>query len=286
MGEVCAAAVEGDDLGSRELRFTPGRPRAGRYRLDVGTAGSTLLVLQTVLPGLLGVPGTSELEIIGGTHNPLAPTFEFVRDSLLPLLAAMGADVQLAIERYGFYPKGGGRVRAFVRGPTSWRSLALPERGPVRSRSAEVVLSRLPEHIAVRELDVLHARLGIPPENAAVRQVDAFSPGNAVIVRLVSDSVCQVFSGLGERGVSAEKVANAVADRVGRHLEIAVPVEEHLADQLLVPLALAGGGSFVTPQPSSHTLTNAAVIEAFLPLRVASERIDADRWRIRIGVVP
>ena len=139
---------------------------------------------------------------------------------------------------------------------------------------------------AVRELDVLRARLGIPPENTAIRRVDAFSPGNAIIVRLATDPLCQVFTGLGERGVSAEKVANAVADRVGRHLEVAVPVEEHLADQLLLPLALAGGGSFVTTQPSSHTLTNAAVIEAFLPLRVAAEHIDADRWRIRIGVVP
>lgn len=285
MRDICGASIEGAQPGAREFVFRPGRPRAGRYRFDIGTAGSTLLVLQTVLPALVNAGGPSEIEIIGGTHNPLAPSFEFVNESFVPVLARLGAVVQLAIERYGFYPKGGGKVRATVDGMAKWRPLSLPADGIVTARSAEILLARLPEHIATRELEVLGRRLDIPATCASFRRVDALGPGNVAIVRLASGALRPALTELGVRGRPAEDVASALADRVERYQRIAAPVDEHLADQLLVPMVLAGGGSFVTQQPSSHTLSNAAVIESFVPFNVTTERYDEERWRIDVQSV-
>jgi RNA 3'-terminal phosphate cyclase (ATP) len=284
MRDICGASIEGAQPGAREFVFRPGRPRAGRYRFDIGTAGSTLLVLQTVLPALVNAGGPSEIEIIGGTHNPLAPSFEFVNESFVPVLARLGAVVQLAIERYGFYPKGGGKVRATVEGTAKWRPLTLPADGIVTARSAEILLARLPEHIATRELEVLGRRLDIPPACASFRRVDALGPGNVAIVRLACGALRPALTELEVRQ-TAEYVASALADRVERYQRIAAPVDEHLADQLLVPMVLAGGGSFVTQQPSGHTLTNAAVIESFVPFKVTTERYDEERWRIDVQSV-
>jgi RNA 3'-terminal phosphate cyclase (ATP) len=270
MQTICGASVEGDELGSDALSFEPGPVQAGRYRFDVGTAGSTALVLQTVLPALAGAQGPSEVEIVGGTHNPLAPTFEFLNESFLPLLARIGVDVRLELVRYGFYPRGGGCLRAHVRGSTHWRPLVLRDRGAILRRSIEILLSRLPAHVAERELGVLCARLGVDRADTLVRAIHALSPGNVAVVRIESDALSLVLTELGVRGRRAEDVAEAFAERVIRYLRIGAPIDEHLADQILLPLALARGGAFVTVAPSDHALTNAAVIEKFLPVEVSS----------------
>jgi RNA 3'-terminal phosphate cyclase (ATP) len=288
MQAICAASVEGAELGSGTVSFEPGPVRAGRYRFDVGTAGSTVLVLQTVLPALAAADGPSEIEIIGGTHNPLAPTFEFLNESFLPLVARIGVDVRLELVRYGFYPRGGGCLRAHVGGSSRWQPLVLRDRGAILHRSIEILLARLPGHIAERELGVLCARLGMERADTVVRPIDASSPGNVAVVRVESEALCLVLSELGVRGRRAEDVAEALAERVIRYLHIAAPIDEYLADQILVPLALAGGGAFVTVAPSAHALTNAAVIEAFLPVEVKSRPVEGERHEIQVqpAVVP
>lgn len=276
------ARVRGDTQGSLELLFEPQAVRAGRYEFDIGTAGSTTLVLQTVLPALLVAPGPSEVAIAGGTHNPLAPPYEFLSQAFLPLLSRMGPRVQARLARPGFYPVGGGLLEVSV-SPAPLRPLHLHERGAVRALRARALLSRLPRHIAERELAVLGRGLDIPSENLQVQPVlDARGPGNAVIVEVQCEHVTEVFAGIGTRGVPAEAVAQGLVDQVSRYLSADVAVGEHLADQLLVLLALAGGGSFVTLRPSSHATTNVEVIKKFLDVQIELVELGPDRWEVRV----
>ncbi len=281
--QISGAAVEGAELGSGSVDFRPGPVRPGAYRFDLGTAGSTCLVAETLLPALGTASAPSILELVGGTHNPLAPSFEFLDQALLPLLRRMGLGVQAALERPGFYPRGGGVVRLSISPARPLRPIHLERRGELWSRRVEALLSRLPRHIAERELALLARELGLPGEALAVREVDALGPGNALTLVLQSREITEVVAGIGQRGVPAERVASALVGEARAYLATEVPVGIHLADQLLAPLALAGGGSFVTLEPSLHTRTNLAVIQQFLDLEAVVEPLGAGRWRIRLS---
>ena len=279
---ICSAQVSGDSTASQELAFRPGPVRAGRYEIDVGTAGSTMLVLQTILPALALAPEPSELILRGGTHNPTAPTFEFVREAWLAVLERLGFSAQLALERRGFYPKGGGIVRASIEPLRTTRVLDLMERGPILKRSATVLISHLPDHIAVRELNVLRDSLQLPSNACFIEHVDAFGPGNALTVRVESEHVTNVFDGFGIRGVPAEKVASAVAQEVQQFVDANVAVDRYLADQILLPLALCSGGRFSTVSLSSHTCTNIEVIRKFLPIDCEAQELAPGRWSVSL----
>jgi len=280
---ICGAQVAGATHSSRQLTFEPAQVRPGRYEIDVGTAGSTMLVFQTILLPLSLCSAPSEILLRGGTHNPRAPPFEFVRDAYLPLLARLGFSARLTLERHGFFPKGGGVVRASIEPFRRAGALDLMERGPVRAMTARVVLSGLPEHIAQREVAVLRSQLDLPPGSCATDTVAAYGMGNALHVRVDCTHVTTVFAGFGIRGVSAEKVAAEVALEVQHYLAANVAVDGYLADQILLPLALASGGRFSTQQPSTHTQTNAAVIRKFLPLQYEASELEPARWGIALG---
>jgi RNA 3'-terminal phosphate cyclase (ATP) len=267
--EIGSAAVRGAELGSQELEFHPGAVRAGSYRFAIGTAGSTSLVLQTVLPALLSVDGTSEIELEGGTHNPLAPPFEFLQQSFAPILRAMGATLELTLERHGFYPAGGGRLRARIQSTGTLRPVELLERGSVRQRRARVLLARLPQAVADRELERVRERLGWTAAECHTVHVDGPGPGNALSLELECEHVTEVATAFGEKSVRAQAVADQAIDELRAYLASDVPVGVHLADQLLIPLALAGGGSFLTLPPSLHTRTNAEIVQRFLPVEIA-----------------
>ena len=271
--EVGGARLEGAELGSQRLCFRPGRVRAGHYRFAIGTAGSTTLVLQAVLPALLCADGASTVELAGGTHNPLAPPFDFLQLAFAPLLHRMGAGLELALDRHGFYPAGGGLWRATV-APAAWQPLSLLERTAPRSPRARILIAQLPGHVAEREARELRQRLGLKADAIALVEVTANGPGNVVHVCLPSAASTEVVTAFGERGVTAETVARRAAEEAQALLAADVPVGEHLADQLLIPLALAGG-TFRTVAPSLHTRTNAAVIEQFLPVRFAMAEDEA-----------
>jgi len=278
------AEVSGAELGATELCFTPRELVAGEYRFDIGSAGSTTLLLQALLLPLLLAKAPSRLQLVGGTHNPLAPTFEFLQQAYLPLLARMGADVQVALLRPGFYPTGGGELHVRINPVPGLTPLFLPERGAIRRIHAVSLLSRLPGHIAERELKVVAEGLGLAAEALrAERTEQARCPGNALQVVVQSEACTELFSAIGQRGVPAETVAERVVQQVQRYLAAGVPVGPYLADQLLLPLAVAGGGAFVTLKPDRHTPTNIAVIRRFLPLAIAMTELAADRWRIEVG---
>ncbi|WP_114954630.1 RNA 3'-terminal phosphate cyclase [Sphingosinicella terrae] len=264
-------------VGAAELHFTPGKIAPGEHEFAVGTAGSATLVLQTVLPALLLADRPSRLVLSGGTHNPSAPPFEFLERVFLPLLRRMGADVEARLERPGFYPAGGGCMAVEVRpGAAQLDGLELLDRGLLRRTEARVLIAALPGEIAARELATVSEVLGWPEEARRIDQLpERVGPGNVLLLEAAFDQVTEVVAGFGRIGVSAERVAEQAAKRMRGFLESKAAVGPYLADQLLLPLALAGGGSFTTVKPSLHCRTAAAVIERFLGVGIAfSERDD------------
>ncbi len=273
--EICGAEVEGAALGSQELAFRPGPVRPGRYRFAVGTAGSATLVLQAVLPPLLTAAEPSELTLEGGTHNPCAPPFEFLREAFLSIVNRTGPRVEAELERHGFYPAGGGRFTIRITPAERLARLELTERGAVQRVRARALVSKIPVHVAERELNVIESALDIEEMTLEAAVIDTSpGPGNVLTVAVESEHVTEVFTGFGERGVRAEDVARRVAEEVESYLSSDAPVGEHLADQLLIPMAMAGGGRSRTAAITEHTRTNAEIVARFLDVQVTMEPVD------------
>ncbi|GAB6068776.1 RNA 3'-terminal phosphate cyclase [Methylothermus subterraneus] len=280
--EIGGAKVEGATLGSQELYFEPSTVRPGRYAFAIGTAGSTTLLLQTLLLPLLLAQAPSRLILTGGTHNPKAPSFDFLAQAFLPLLARMGAKVELNLLRPGFYPRGGGILEAKIEPTEKLSPLDLPERGKVLEIQACALVAGLPRPIGERELKELAKALTLPESALRVEALTGCGVGNAVTVTVRCEHLSEVFTGFGERGVRAETVAERLAAEVKAYLAAKVPVGPYLADQLLLPLALAGGGRYLTLPPTPHTTTNLWVIQQFLPLACKLRQENAQRCWIEL----
>lgn len=279
--EVGQAEVQGAAIRSECLSFVPGRVRAGTYHFAVGTAGSATLVLQTILPALILADGPSQIELEGGTHNIYAPPFDFLQKTFLPTLARMGPRVEATLHCPGFYPAGGGRMSVRVEPCARLQPIELLERGPVVRRSVRSLISRLPRHVAQRELSTALAYLDWPETVGRVEEVHSPGPGNALIIEIETAEITEVFTAFGQRGVRAEAVAREAAEQARRYLDSSVPVGEHLADQLVLLLGLAGSGGFRTLPPSSHTLTNIDTLERFVAARIVRREVKQDVWEIR-----
>jgi RNA 3'-terminal phosphate cyclase (ATP) len=281
---ISDAEVSGAQLGSTELVFRPQAIRAGDYRFAIGGAGSTTLVFQTILlPLLLGASAPSTLSFEGGTHNPMAPPFDYLERVFLPLLAGMGARVEVSLSRHGFYPAGGGRWSATVHPAARLTRLDLLDRGAVRTQSAVALCASIPGSVGVRQVDALVAALGWERAVCRPRMVaDTRGPGNALLASIEAEHVMELVTGFGERGVPAESVAATVIAEVRRYLRANVPVGEHLADQLLLPLALGSGGAFRTVKPSLHCTTQLALLELFIGAQATATEESDDVWRIEL----
>ncbi len=268
---ICGGQLRGAELRSQRVDLTPGPVRAGDYTFTIGTAGSAALVLQTVLPPLLLADGPSRVTTEGGTHNWGAPPFDFLAGAFLPVLRRMGADVTLTIERHGFVPAGGGRLVATIT-PARLRAVELLDAAPVVRRSARALVARLDPTVGARELGGVRARLGWPDDACAIESVDAAGPGNALVLTVErADGAAEVVTGFGEKGVRAELVAERACDELRAYLDADVPVGAHLADQLMLPMALAAGGRYRTGPLSLHATTNVETIALFLDVPIGVE---------------
>jgi RNA 3'-terminal phosphate cyclase (ATP) len=270
---VCGAAVSDAEVGSTTLEFTPGTVSGGVYDFDIGTAGSTTLVLQTLIPALLFAAHPSTVTVTGGTHNPKAPPAEFLRRAYCRLLAAMGAGVEIDIERYGFYPAGGGAISVNVWPCKRLQHIDLLERGALREAHAQSIVARLPEQVAQRQYAAVRNLMGW--DASQMREPlspSSASPGNAVLLTIDSEAVTEVFSAIGDRGVRSEAVAREAALEARRYLASGAAVGEHLGDQVMLPMALAGGGAYTLDHVSQHAITNAEVIAHFLPVTITFEQ--------------
>lgn len=279
---ICDATLEGAELGSLSLRFQPGAIKGGNYEFAISTAGSCLLVLQTVLPALLKAPVPSRLRLKGGTHNPAAPPVDFLQKAWLPLLKRMGAHIELDLIRHGFAPAGGGEMTVVIQ-PSRLSPLILEDRGQLVSQQAQALLAGLPESIGTRELNQVAQRLGWSQDNLHTVQLHrAQGPGNVVLIEQQYEAVTEVFAAFGQSRVRAEQVANHAIDELLAFERSGAAVGEHLADQLLLPLLLAGSGRFTCLYASEHLRSNAEVIQRFCPVRIVIEPLSGDCYQVRL----
>lgn len=271
--QVCGANVPNAEVGSSSLEFRPGRIIAGDYSFSIGTAGSSTLVLQTLLPALLYAGKPSTVLVCGGTHNPMAPPVPFLQRAYGRVLDMMGARVDIQLRRYGFYPAGGGEVVAAIEPCPALRQVALMERGQLRRAWSEAIVAGLPGAIAGRELQRVGERLGWSGDQLRlIAPPPGQGPGNALLVTLEYEGITEVFTAIGEKRVRAESVAETVVAEVEDYLASSGAVGEHLADQVMLPMALAGGGEFTMHRVSQHAITNADVISRFLPVQTRFEQ--------------
>ncbi len=263
MTELAGADTTGDAVRSTELTFIPGEISGGTYRMDIGTAGSISLLLQCLIPVALHAPDTVVLDITGGTDVRWSPPIDYLRRVLLPALALMGCDVRIEVLRRGYYPRGGGRVRAVIE----------PSRivgADFRKENVDKVYgcshsSRLPEHVARRQRNAAITRLhdhgydAVIDTDITTAHKGAASTGSGITLW------CGHIGGsaLGERGTPAEVVGSDAADNIIRELDSRAAVDVYLADQLIPYMAMAKSGSFTTRELSLHTKTNIWVSEQF-----------------------
>ena len=280
---IGSAEVTGATLGSQTLEFHPKAVTPGNYRFAVGTAGSATLVLQTILPPLLTASGVSTLTLSGGTHNPFAPPFDFLARSFVPQIQRMGPKIELELRQPGFFPAGGGKFHVRIEPVQKLMRFDLLERGEIRQRRARALISKLPARVAELELGFVRERLGWRDDECVTEVVPKpVGPGNALLLEIESEHVTGIFTGFGEKGRPAGDVALEATEAAEAWLRAGVPVDEHLADQLLLPMALAGGGSFRTVKPSLHSTTNARIIERFLPVRIHFESESETAWKVAV----
>lgn len=272
---VCEATADGLELHSQQISFSPSRLRGGRYRFEVGTAGSVTLVLQALLPALIAAADDFEVSVTGGTDVRAAPPIDYLAEVLLAHLARMGAEVEMTIIRRGYYPVGGGEVHVRVR-PCRLRPCHVDAAGELRKVAGLAHVARLRPDIATRMRDAALSRLpssaGSAPaiEERVLADDAAAGPGGAIVAWATCVHSVLGAGRVAERGKRAEDLGAAVGDELRADLESGAGVDVHAADQLVVYLALAGAGSFTTRTLSSHARTAMWLIEQFLPLRFAT----------------
>jgi len=296
---VCQAQVEGAHIGSTELRFIPTALRAGEFRVDVSadqpSAGSGTLVFQTVFPALLFAPAPSTIRIVRcGTHVPMSPPADYLARVFLPTVARMGVEASLQLLKAGWFPAGGGELLARIQPMTApLTPITWTERGALRRLWVFSALSNLPRSIAVRQANQAVNRLlamGFQQSDMEVDIGELPSPSVGTVVLLIVETETGVagFSALGERGKPAERVADEAVDAFAAHWRTDAPVDPHLADQLVLLMALAKGESVIrTSALTSHTATQIWLVEQFLPVRfevagkvgeVATLRVQGVGW--------
>ncbi|MGE0546626.1 MAG: RNA 3'-terminal phosphate cyclase [Kofleriaceae bacterium] len=285
--KLCGAEIRGAEVGSQQLWFSPGAIVGGDLMIDIGTPGSTTLVVQTIAnPAIIAERPITAI-ILGGTHNPLAPPFEFLDRVFLPHLRRMGASISLSLDRHGFASGESsgqrgplGQITLSIAGG-SLRPISVVDAGPIVARRATAIIARLPTHVAERELAIVRERLGATI-TCEVRDVRASGPANLLMIEIDRANGRELVTHLGERGLRAELVASRACDELAAFVDAGVPVGEHLADQLLLPMAVAGGGAFRTRALSLHATTNIATIQRFLDVPIRVE-LDGDAVVVTIG---
>ena len=280
---ICKAEVSGAELGSQSLTFAPGDIQSGEYEFSIGTAGSTCLVFQTVLPALLLAKHPSSIRLKGGTHNSMAPSFDFIERCFIPTLRLMNIHMSTELTTYGFQPVGGGSWSATIEPMSAVSPLKLAERGEIQL-SAVVTQAGLNSEIAEQQLGHVQKKLGLRSCDLDINQVTAPCSGNVLSLRLKhADDTAEVIDSIGGIRSSAKRVADLAVDTAQRYLRSTAVVGEHLCDQLLLPMALGSGGRFTTLKPTMHTLTNIDVIQTLLDCEITVKELDHDCFEVQVS---
>jgi RNA 3'-terminal phosphate cyclase (ATP) len=283
VAQLCDAELEGAEVGSTELRFRPQGLHGGTFSLDVGTAGSVTLVLQAMLPPAISCGERVEVELRGGTDVPYAPTVKYLEHVLLPVLRAIGADVQIEVKRRGFYPEGGGAVRVVVEPGASVKPLAPTGPQPRGRIEGEIAVSKLGQDVTDRIRRSMVRRLqGLPLGVLDVDLVEANGEGVSATLWAPRRAGAVGGSDIGKRGYPAEKLGETAATAIARALRADADVDEHLLDQVLIyNLMATGRSSFSCDAVSSHAETVLAVAKEFTNF---SREIQNDGRRKRVVI--
>lgn len=272
---LCEARISGAAVGSTFLAFEPQvQTKAGEYRFDIGTAGAAPLVVQTVLMPLALASAPSKVTVTGGTHVPHSPPAEYLEAVYIPMLRRAGLDVSMSYSSAGFYPKGGGQIDIEISPTQAPLPLNFSERGRLEALRAFVVTSNLPEHVAERGASTVESAMKAVGRNVAVecRNLPSPGPGAAVVVAAQCENGLAAFSSIGELRKPMEKVAEAPGREFMRWWKSGAACDEHLADQLVLPMAFASGPSrWTTPLVTEHLRTVIQVVQQFLAVEVELE---------------
>lgn len=288
---ICQAEVRGDTLGSMTLEFIPRcSVQAGRYIFDVSearegrSAGALTLVLQTILLPLALADRSREVgcnvstvTLRGGTHVAFSPPFTYIEQVYLPMLKQMGLQAEAKLNAWGWYPQGGGEVELQVSGGSKLSGINLLERGNLHQVQGLAVVTELPSHIPQRMASRAENLLHLANLRAFVQPLRSrgVAPGAAIFLTAEYEHTRAGFGALGRVGLPAEKVAQMACEELLQFHQTAAPVDEHLADQLLLPTALASQESqYRVAQISTHLTTNAWVIEQFGLARVTVDEVE------------
>jgi RNA 3'-phosphate cyclase len=278
LAQITGARVEGARLGSDMVTYHPGDTTSGNFKFEVGngrkSAGSVTLLLQAFLLPLCLGRGRTELTLMGGTHVPWSPPFHFFSEVLCPALQAFGISVRGRLDRWGWYPRGGGIVRAEIDSISELKPIALVERGQLNRIRGLSASSSLPRHVVERQRDhairKIRDEIGREPEIELTDQVPGEGPGSFLFLVVESEKARAGFSSLGARGKRAEKVAEEAVDALREYWVSGACVDSHLADQLLPFMAVAKGtSSFTTHRVTDHLITNLWVIQQFVNAKVS-----------------
>jgi RNA 3'-terminal phosphate cyclase (ATP) len=273
LARITKAQIEGVKFGSQRITFTPQQILPGDYQFEVKTAGSVTLLLQAIFLPLCLSGGISRVTLIGGTHVPWSPSFHYLSEVLLPTLRWVGVSAQAAIEKWGFYPKGGGKVQLKIDPVHELKPISLAERGLLKKVRGISASSNLPKNVAERQreqaLRKIHRELKIEAEIATLYDIPSNGPGSFLFLLAEYEKTLAAFSSLGARGKLAEKVADEAVDSMKDFIESDGGIDPHLADQLVPFMAVAKGNSFfTTTKMTAHLLTNLWVIGHFLEVKV------------------
>lgn len=288
VAELCGADVTGVERGSGEIEFTPGNISGGKYHFDITTAGSATLVLQAcILPCLYGAEKT-QITVTGGTDVKWSPSVDYLRFVFTPILHKMGARVGIVTMRRGHYPKGGGEVKIVVNPLETPASLKLGERGLYKGISGIAHVTNLPNKIARR---MKHAALlklvdcgdaEISEEHFPPGQDPSFGAGAGIVLWAQYENTILGASGLGERGLPAERVGQTAAEGLLAEMDSGCTLDVQAADQFLPYMALARGESvFYARELSGHAKTNMWLIEQFLDVTFRVEQKEG-LWRVSV----
>jgi len=281
--EICGAELKGAKISSLKLEFYPGKVKTGDYKFDIGTAGSTTLVLQTLLPVLILGEGESNITLGGGTHNQNSPPLDFLEKSFFKQISKMGPEITVDVDKYGFFPIGGGRFSVNIKPVNKLKSLDVLSRGKNISKTAYSYSSGIDENIGQKEMKIVKGKLGWAKEDCISQMVDSPGPGNVVLLIDENENSSEVFTGFGRKNYRLLKVTLDAIKEYTNYVKCDVPVYKHLADQLIIPMALAGKGSFITSKPSLHTFTNVEVVKKFLGIDITIDKLNEKQWKISVG---
>ncbi len=280
---LCNADVHGDSLGSTRLEFVPQTPpQRGHYRFDVTTAGAVSLVLQTILLPLALTPGESVVTLCGGTHVAFSPSLPYIQEVYLPAIARMGVSAEVTLVKWGWYPRGGGEIQLRVRGGNPLCGLNLKERGKFQQVRGLAAVTELPSHIPQRIANRAENRLREAHLKAQVQTAreKGIAPGAGLFLTAEYSNSTAGFSALGKQGLPSDQVADIACDALLEFHQTGAACDRYLADQLLLPAALASSPTYYHAEVISlHLTTNAGVIEQF---GLAHIEIDPDQKMVSV----